>query len=219
MGRNGMGKTTSVHCIMGIVPTSAGRITWEDQIITNLPSYRIAQAGIGLVPEGRQVFPNLSVIENLVAASRSGTGHAQGWDVERVFQMFPALAARRDGLGNLLSGGDARHRQSSDDQPSIADSRRGYRRPGTVGTARDLVLLATTKGRWDVDTRDRQERSRPGQNCRSTLHHREGADRLVWTVVGTAYQRRHQAPIPGHLSRRPDIRVRTVRSIPSVPSR
>ena len=106
MGRNGMGKTTSVHCIMGIVPTSAGRITWEDQIITNLPSHRIAQAGIGLVPEGRQVFPNLSVIENLVAAARSGTGHAQGWDVERVFQMFPALAARRDGLGNLLSGGE-----------------------------------------------------------------------------------------------------------------
>ena len=106
MGRNGMGKTTSVHCIMGIVATSAGRILWEDQVITNLSSYRIAQAGIGLVPEGRQVFPNLSVIENLVAAARSGADHVQGWDVERVFQMFPALAARRKGLGNLLSGGE-----------------------------------------------------------------------------------------------------------------
>ena len=106
MGRNGMGKTTSVHCIMGIVATSAGRILWEDQVITNLSSYRIAQAGIGLVPEGRQVFPNLSVIENLVAAARSGGDPVQGWDVERIFQMFPALAARRNGLGNLLSGGE-----------------------------------------------------------------------------------------------------------------
>ena len=106
MGRNGMGKTTSVHCIMGIVPTSAGRVLWEDQVITNLPSFRIAQAGIGLVPEGRQVFPNLTVIENLVAAARSGGHPDKSWNVERVFDMFPALAARRDGLGNLLSGGE-----------------------------------------------------------------------------------------------------------------
>ena len=106
MGRNGMGKTTSVHCIMGIVPTSAGRVLWEDQVITNLPSFRIAQAGIGLVPEGRQVFPNLTVIENLVAAARSGGHPDKSWNVERVFDMFPALAACRDGLGNLLSGGE-----------------------------------------------------------------------------------------------------------------
>ncbi len=106
MGRNGMGKTTSINCIMGIIPTSAGQITWEDQVITNRPSYYIAQAGIGLVPEGRQIFPNLSVIENLIVAARAGPSDSDPWDSTRVFQMFPALAARRHGLGNLLSGGE-----------------------------------------------------------------------------------------------------------------
>ncbi len=106
MGRNGMGKTTTVHCIMGIVPVSSGEITWEAEPITNLPSYRVAQAGIGLVPEGRQIFPNLSVLENLVAAAKAPSGAAKGWDLERVLDLFPALDRRRHGPGNLLSGGE-----------------------------------------------------------------------------------------------------------------
>jgi len=106
MGRNGMGKTTSVNCIMGIIPASTGQITWENKVITNRPSYHIAQAGIGLVPEGRQIFPNLSVLENLIVAARTGPDDSDSWDSTRVFEMFPALAARRHGLGNLLSGGE-----------------------------------------------------------------------------------------------------------------
>jgi branched-chain amino acid transport system ATP-binding protein len=106
MGRNGMGKTTSINCIMGIIPTSNGQITWEDRVITNRPSYHIAQSGIGLVPEGRQIFPNLSVLENLIVAARAGPSDNDPWDSTRVLQMFPALAARRHGLGNLLSGGE-----------------------------------------------------------------------------------------------------------------
>lgn len=106
MGRNGMGKTTSVHCIMGMLPVREGEVTWEGQKITNLPSYRVAQMGIGLVPEGRQIFPNLTVLENLVATAKLTNNKARSWSLDRVLDMFPALALRLKGPGNLLSGGE-----------------------------------------------------------------------------------------------------------------
>ncbi len=106
MGRNGMGKTTTVNCIMGLLAPSAGSIRVNGEDMGGQPSYRVAQAGVGLVPEGRQVFPNLSVTENLLATAANRRGAAQPWKVDQVFQMFPALAARRYGLGNLLSGGE-----------------------------------------------------------------------------------------------------------------
>jgi branched-chain amino acid transport system ATP-binding protein len=101
LGRNGMGKTTTVKSIMGITPSRSGDVTFQGKPIRNLPSYRIAKAGIGLVPEGRQVFPNLSVRENLVATARPGA-----WNLARVYELFPNLKERAGHYGNQLSGGE-----------------------------------------------------------------------------------------------------------------
>jgi len=101
LGRNGMGKTTTVRSIMGITPARAGTISFQGTPIHSLPSYRVAQAGLGLVPEGRQVFPNLTVRENLVATARRGP-----WTLERIFKLFPHLEARKGNYGNQLSGGE-----------------------------------------------------------------------------------------------------------------
>ena len=106
MGRNGMGKTTTVHSIMGITPVSAGEIHFEGNRIDSTPSFRIGQAGIGLVPEGRQVFPNLTVRENLIATAANRAGRGAPWVLDRVLEMFPALKARLASMGNLLSGGE-----------------------------------------------------------------------------------------------------------------
>ncbi len=105
LGRNGMGKTTTVSSIMGMVRPKGGRVTFEGVALTGLPSYRIAQAGLGLVPEGRQVFPTLSVEENLVATSAARHG-APRWTLERVYDLFPRLQERRGNLGSQLSGGE-----------------------------------------------------------------------------------------------------------------
>jgi len=101
LGRNGMGKTTTVRSIMGITPARSGTVSFQSKPIQKLPSYRIAQAGLGLVPEGRQVFPNLTVRENLVATARKGA-----WTQDRVFNLFPHLEARKANYGNQLSGGE-----------------------------------------------------------------------------------------------------------------
>ena len=106
LGRNGMGKTTTVRSIMGIAPAKAGTITFEGRTIHGLPPYRVAQAGLGLVPEGRQVFPNLTVRENLVATAANRGGTATPWRVDAVFELFPQLAARARSLGGALSGGE-----------------------------------------------------------------------------------------------------------------
>jgi branched-chain amino acid transport system ATP-binding protein len=105
LGRNGMGKTTTVSSIMGMLRPKGGRVTFEGAPLTGLPSYRIAQAGIGLVPEGRQIFPTLSVEENLVATSAARYG-APRWTLERVYDLFPRLQERRGNLGSQLSGGE-----------------------------------------------------------------------------------------------------------------
>ncbi len=106
MGRNGMGKTTTVRSIMGLAPARRGSIRFEGVEIRGLPSYKVAQAGLGLVPEGRQIFPNLTVRENLVATAANRAGHAAPWTLDRVYAMFPALAERAGNMGNQLSGGE-----------------------------------------------------------------------------------------------------------------
>ena len=106
LGRNGMGKTTTVHSIMGITRIRAGHITFEGAPIHGLPSHRIARAGLGLAPEGRQVFPNLSVRENLIATAANRTGAADPWSLDRVLHLFPILAERLGAMGNILSGGE-----------------------------------------------------------------------------------------------------------------
>jgi branched-chain amino acid transport system ATP-binding protein len=106
LGRNGMGKTTTVRSIMGMVRTRGGEIALDGRKLRGLPSYRVAQAGLGLVPEGRQVFPNLTVHENLVATAANRSGRADPWTLEKVFALFPQLAERRGHLGSQLSGGE-----------------------------------------------------------------------------------------------------------------
>ena len=106
LGRNGMGKTTTVKSIMGICRPRGGTIRFEGRPIQGLPSFRIAQAGIGLVPEGRQVFPNLMVRENLLATAANRRGARGAWDLERVFSLFPQLKSRLHHYGNQLSGGE-----------------------------------------------------------------------------------------------------------------
>ncbi len=106
LGRNGMGKTTTINSIMGIVPARSGRIEFRDHNITPMAPYRVAKLGIGLVPEGRQIFPNLTVRENLEATAANRQKHENPWNIERVLQMFPALVERMSSMGNLLSGGE-----------------------------------------------------------------------------------------------------------------
>jgi len=106
LGRNGMGKTTTVRSIMGMVRVRGGTITYEGKPLQGLPSYRVAQAGLGLVPEGRQVFPNLTVRENLVATAANRSGRADPWTLDRILALFPQLAERRGHFGSQLSGGE-----------------------------------------------------------------------------------------------------------------
>jgi branched-chain amino acid transport system ATP-binding protein len=104
IGRNGMGKTTTILAVMGLLPPTGGTVTFEDGALTRLPPYRIAQAGLGFVPEGRQVFPTLTVEENLVATAAARFG--QRWTLARVYEFFPKLAERRRHYGHQLSGGE-----------------------------------------------------------------------------------------------------------------
>jgi branched-chain amino acid transport system ATP-binding protein len=106
MGRNGMGKTTTVRSIMGLTPATAGSIRLDGKEIRQLPSYRVAQLGVGLVPEGRQVFPNLSARENLIATAANRGNAADPWTFDKVCALFPRLGQRIDSMGNLLSGGE-----------------------------------------------------------------------------------------------------------------
>ena len=106
LGRNGMGKTTTIRSIMGLTPPRAGSVLLDEKPLQQLASYRIAQLGLGLVPEGRQIFPNLTVRENLVATAGNRCGNPNPWTLERVYELFPSLANRANNMGNQLSGGE-----------------------------------------------------------------------------------------------------------------
>jgi branched-chain amino acid transport system ATP-binding protein len=106
MGRNGMGKTTTIRSIMGLTPARAGNIRFAGSEVRTQPSYRIAKLGVGLVPEGRQIFPNLTVRENLVAAAADRFGSSNPWTLAAIYVMFPRLAERASNMGNQLSGGE-----------------------------------------------------------------------------------------------------------------
>ncbi len=106
MGRNGMGKTTTIRSIFGLTPATRGRIRVLGNDVTTLSPHSIARMGLGLVPEGRQIFPDLSVKENLTMTARPGLDGSWAWTLERVLQTFPPLAARLSNMGNQLSGGE-----------------------------------------------------------------------------------------------------------------
>jgi branched-chain amino acid transport system ATP-binding protein len=107
LGRNGMGRSTTIKCLFGLLSPSAGEISLDGQRVERLPSHQIAKLGLGLVPEGRQVFPNLTVEENLVATARlRPNGQLKPWTLDRVYGFFPRLKERRANLGSQLSGGE-----------------------------------------------------------------------------------------------------------------
>lgn len=106
LGRNGMGKTTTIRAILGLTPPRGGEIRFRGESLAGLPPEAIARRGIGLVPEGRQVFPTLSVRENLVATAANRAGHAQPWTLERVYGLFPRLGERAGQSARTLSGGE-----------------------------------------------------------------------------------------------------------------
>jgi branched-chain amino acid transport system ATP-binding protein len=106
MGRNGMGKTTTVRSIMGLTAAITGSIRFDGSEIRGLPAYQVAKLGIGLVPEGRQVFPNLTARENLVATAANRSRAAEPWTLDKVCALFPRLAERTANLANQLSGGE-----------------------------------------------------------------------------------------------------------------
>ena len=125
LGRNGMGKTTTVRALFGLLPLMAGRIVFEGVVLAGLPPYAIARAGLGLVPEGRQTFPTLTVEENLVAtaATREGRGR---WKLSEVFRLFPRLMERRQQLRRPTvrrRAADAGHRPRADDEPEAHRAR------------------------------------------------------------------------------------------------
>lgn len=104
LGRNGMGKTTTIRSIMGLLRPMGGEVRFDGAAVTGQAPYRVAQAGIGLVPEGRQIFPTLTVEENLIATSAIRTGRR--WNLDAVYDLFPRLKERRSNLGTQLSGGE-----------------------------------------------------------------------------------------------------------------
>jgi len=106
LGRNGMGKTTTVRSIMGLTPAAAGSIRFGGEDIRALPSYRVAQRGIGLVPEGRQIFPTLTTRENLIATASNRNSAADPWTLTKIWALFPRLAERAGSMASLLSGGE-----------------------------------------------------------------------------------------------------------------
>ena len=106
IGRNGMGKTTTINSIMGLIKIKSGLIIFDGSHVQNKPPYKVAKTGIGLVPEGRQIFPNLSVYENLEATSSNRYKNSNPWTLNRVLQLFPRLNDRLKNMGNQLSGGE-----------------------------------------------------------------------------------------------------------------
>ena len=106
LGRNGMGKTTTISSLLGITQASSGRVRFSGQEVQQWPAYRISRLGIGLVPEGRQIFPLLTVRENLLATAANRHNLSSTWDLRKVYDLFPILRNRRDQLGKSLSGGE-----------------------------------------------------------------------------------------------------------------
>ena len=200
MGRNGMGKTTTVRSIIGLTPARAGAIRFAGQEIRGLPSYRTAKLGIGLVPEGRQIFPNLSVRENLVATAVERDG--DGWTLDKVYKLFPRLEARETSMANQLSGGE---------QQMLAIGRALMTNPrllildeATEGLA-PLVraeiwrCLAQTQGTGSRHFGDRQERWRAHPRRRPPFPDRTRPRGVVGDVARPRGRAGRAAPVFGGL--------------------
>jgi len=106
LGRNGMGKTTTIRAVMGMTPPRGGSVVFNGRALRGLPSFRIAKLGLGLVPEGRGIFPSLTVWENLTATANSGPTGKPRWTTDAILELFPWIAERRRQMGGQLSGGE-----------------------------------------------------------------------------------------------------------------
>ncbi|MFV2032127.1 MAG: ABC transporter ATP-binding protein, partial [Gammaproteobacteria bacterium] len=106
LGRNGMGKSTTINCISRLLDIRSGRIEFNGVLLNDIASYQVARLGVGLVPEERHIFPNLSVSENLSVAAANYSGTDRPWILDRIFDLFPRLRGRRHQAGNQLSGGE-----------------------------------------------------------------------------------------------------------------
>ena len=106
MGRNGMGKTTTIRSIMGMTAPHGGSVTFEGRQLRGLTSFRIAKLGLGLVPEGRCIFPSLTVWENLTATAGTGPSGTPRWTTDAILELFPWIRERRSQMGGQLSGGE-----------------------------------------------------------------------------------------------------------------
>jgi branched-chain amino acid transport system ATP-binding protein len=106
LGRNGMGKTTTIRSVMGLMPRQSGTIEFDDKLIGGCTPETIARYGVGLVPEGRQIFPTLTVEENLIATAANRLGHRDPWTLHEIYGLFPRLGERRRQIGRTLSGGE-----------------------------------------------------------------------------------------------------------------
>jgi branched-chain amino acid transport system ATP-binding protein len=179
MGRNGMGKTTTVRSIMGLTPAASGSIRFGGAEIRALPAYRVAKLGIGLVPEGRQIFPNLTARENLTATAANRRGSRDPWTLDKVCALFPRLAERARSMANLLSGGE---------QQMLAIGRALMTNP------RLLILDEATEPGY------RQECRRIDAHCRPPLHHRARLRGMDRHVAGIGRGAGNSAPLSRRLA-------------------
>ncbi len=168
LGRNGMGKTTLVRAVMGLLRPRSGEIAFEGRPIAGLAPNRVARAGIALVPEGRQIFPNLSVMEHLTAFARPSPRGSAEWTPGRVLELFPALQDRRAHMGNQLSGGE---------QQMLAIARALVTNPGL------LILDEATEGLAPLV---REEIWRALASLRSAGHAMIVIDKYVHRLVAIA---------------------------------
>ena len=203
MGRNGMGKTTTVRSIMGLTPATAGSIRFGGQEIASLPSFRVAKLGIGLVPEGRQIFPNLTTRENLVATAANFGKASDPWTLDKVLELFPRLGERLSSMGNLLSGGEQQMLaigRALMTNPRLLDSRRGDRGARAADPRRDLGVPDAAQSRRPVDPGDRQERRGADENRRPALHHRARQGGVAGHLGGIGRRAGRAAPVSRDLT-------------------
>jgi branched-chain amino acid transport system ATP-binding protein len=192
LGRNGMGKTTLVRSVMGLIRPTAGEVVFGNRAIGAMAPHRVARQGIALVPEGRQVFANLSVLEHLTAFSRAGAGGAQPWTPERLFELFPRLAERRGHMGGQLSGGE---------QQMLAIAR------ALVTNPKLLILDEATEGLphpcqdGPRDAGDRQVRAAPDRHRRPACDHRKGQAGVERQFAGAGCGPRPVGAVSGAVNR------------------
>ena len=198
-----MGKTTTIRAIMGMTPPHGGNVTFEGRPLLGLPSFRIAKLGLGLVPEGRGIFPSLTVWENLTATSAAGPTGKPRWNTEAILELFPWIGRRRSQMGGQLSGGE---------QQMLAISRALMTNPellildeATEGLAPIIrqeiwKVLVKLKAVGPIHPDRRQEPESPRPAGRPPLRARAWPRSLEWQFGGTWCRPRYDPPFRGGLA-------------------